>query len=58
METVEYVLRQVRGESGKVFVVSGLSHELEKFKVMHNYDSTIQDSYKHHYPIVKKECLS
>lgn len=25
---------------------------------MRNYDSTIQDSYKHHYPIVKKECLS
>lgn len=24
---------------------------------MRNYDSTVQDSHKHHFPIVQKECL-
>lgn len=28
MEVVEYALKHTKSESGKIFVVSGLSHEL------------------------------
>lgn len=54
MDVVEYALKNTKIESGKIFVISGLNHELQKFKVMRNYDSTIQDAYKHHFPTVKK----
>jgi hypothetical protein len=58
METLEYCLRHTKADSGKIFVVSGLNHELEAFKVMRNYDSTVQDAFKHYFPTVKKECLN